>query len=225
MNRTFAFFVGFLASVFYSAPADAAEADKPSVTPALVCQVQHAIRWREAAWPVVTCKQLATAFNHTLAPIQTMAIAVLESDLRPKAVSPETRPAMPKKKRGHGKKHSARASGAWPAEARAVDVGLMGIRCVFVDKHKCINGLARGLTVEQLKDPATNIAIGTRILANKRSLQHYNGGTTERGYAAKVMAIMAALEGLRVETKHRRIKKLIEQILAVVAPRVAMGGS
>jgi hypothetical protein len=219
MNRTIACLSGFLAYTFHSVPANAADGDKTSVTSTLVCKVQHAIRWREAAWPTSTCKLLATAFNRTPAPILTMAIAILESDLRPRAISAETRPSTPKKTQVHGRSKRAPAARALPEDMRAVDIGLMGIRCIFLRERKCLNGPARGLTVEQLKDPETNIAIGARILASKRSLQHYNGGTSERGYAAKVYAVSSALEGLRVETKHRRIKKLIEQILTVLEPR------
>ncbi len=63
----------------------------------------------------------------------------------------------------------------------------------------------------------TNIAVGTAILATKRNLQSYNGGTREHGYAARIGAIMAALQGVQVKVKGRRMRNLVLKIAEAVA--------
>lgn len=175
--------------------ANATDADKPSITPALVCQVQNAIRHLSPAWGLDTCERVSAALNATPSPRTTLAIAVLESDLRPRAVA-KARPGVR-------------------------DVGLLGVRCVL-SNGRCTNGPARGHTVAELQDPVVNIRVASAIMVQKKLthgrhwLRGYNGGTRERGYAARVGAIEAALAGEVVRVKSARVRKLVRQIVPAV---------
>lgn len=199
--------IAILVTIIAGPSAHAADA----VTPELVCNVKDAIRHRSPAWDREMCSRVAKAINETPRPRTTLAMAILESDLRPDV--------------------------AVEAKAGTFDVGLLAVRCVLqpallpVDQSagRCLVGPARGYTLDELKDPVVNIRVAAEIMAQKRErhgnawLSRYNGGTREHGYAGKVRAVAAALGGVRVGTRCKRVRKLIEQILAVVAPRVAMG--
>jgi hypothetical protein len=187
-----------LVALFISCDADATE----PVSADLVCRVQNAIRWRSPAWAPSECATVAEELNATPEPRTSLAVAINESDLRPRAVA-HARPGV-------------------------YDVGLMGVRCV-IERGRCSNGPARGLSIEQLKNPETNIRVAAQIMATKRAhfggdwLRAYNGGTAEHGYAGRIAALVAALGGVVVETKSARIRRLVERIVAAVGQRVAMG--
>ena len=184
-----------------SSPCVPARASEPEVSPALVCAVQAAIRWREAAWAPEQCARVAGAISTMRDPVTVLAIAVNESDLRPTAIA--------------------------KAGPDVYDVGLLGVRC-RVREGKCSEGPTRGYTVAQLMDPMTNIAVAGVVIALKRAnggrhwLRHYNGGTREHGYAASIEAIRAALGGVLLPGGTARIRKLTRQIVAAVKPRIAM---
>ncbi len=150
-----------------------------AVTPALVCTVQHAIRWRDRAWSAARCEAVAAALNATASPVTTLAIAINESDLRPTAI-------------------------AWHG-AGVADVGLTGVRCILGERGRCTNGPARGMTVRQLMDPGANVRVGAAVLASKRNLEAYNGAARD-GYAGRISAIRAALDGEVVPVKSRRVR-------------------
>ena len=181
------------------ARAQTAPAGPPrDVSAAQVCQVQSAIRWQERAWDVATCERVATALNATPDPVTMLAVCINESDLRPTAID-VVRPDV-------------------------YDAGLCGVRCHVVG-GKCADGPARGMALQQLFEPATNVAIAANVMAEKRAklgrhyLRGYNGGTREHGYAERIGAIAAALGGVRVATKCKRVRRLVELIVAAVAPK------
>jgi len=186
MTRTFVFLVVGTVGCLCS-PARA-EIKASAVTAELVCNVQDAIRWREPAWTSSRCDRIAAALNATPAPAVLLAVAINESDLRPRAIA----------------RHGDRS-----------DVGLLGIRCVHGKGHRCTNGPAAGLTIRSLMEPTTNIRVGAAVLASKASVEDWNGAGRD-GYATRIAAIVAALGGARVEVKNRRVRKLVEQIAAAV---------
>jgi hypothetical protein len=197
----------------------ASHAQAEPVKPSLVCQVQHAIRWRDPAWTEQQCQARAREFMASgqrwgFAPVQLLAMAIDESDLRPEAMRED---------RG------------------ALDVGLMAVRCHLrrtiipmatsdgkqpndarnipknIPSPTCTNKPVRGLTPAQLMRPSVNIDMGARILAtlHRGSLAGYNGGPNarEHGYPEKVAAIMAALGGVEVRVSGKRMRKLVRQIV------------
>lgn len=173
-----------------------APAAAPQVDPDLVCTAQAAIRHRAEVWPLDQCVDAADSFNRTQAPVLTLAIGIVESDLRPDVV-------------------------AWPKPGKIADVGLLGVRCV-VEHGRCTNWPVRGLTIDELGDQAVNISAGERVLQKKkrllgkRFLQGYNGETHDHGYTASISAIMLALGGVEVKSPSPRIRKLVSQIAAAV---------
>jgi hypothetical protein len=199
-----------------------------AVSPDLVCNVQRAIRHRAPAWEASTCRDVARAIEQTARPRTTLAMAVLESDLRV-GVAVEAKPGV-------------------------FDVGLLGVRCVvrpgFTARDtgsrsaeiltstqtqtdgmlagRCQNGPARGHTLVTLADPVTNIHVAAQIMADKRArfgkdwAWRYNGASKPNGYSRKVRVVEAALGGVRLRTKCGRVRRLVELILAAVAPRIAM---
>lgn len=171
-------------------PSGIVGADLP-VSMELVCRVQRAIRWKAPPMPEETCLAIAEVCMQTPVPRLLFAMAINESDLRPRA--------------------TARTSTV------VSDRGLLGIRCVLNDDGVCSVGPARGYTPEQLLDPKINIRVGFDILRAKRfNLRAYNGGTVERGYRGRIEALMRALEGRIVETPSKRIRGLARQIVNVV---------
>ncbi len=171
-------------------PSNIAGADLP-VSADLVCTVQGAIRWRTPQMTQATCTKLAAAFNTKAVPRLLFAMAINESDLRPHVL--------------------ARAG------ANVSDRGLGGIRCVEVE-GVCTNGSARGYTPAQLLNPVININLMDAVLRAKGyNLQYYNGGTKERGYRARIEALMYALDGKVVPVQSKRVQKLIRQIKAALA--------
>jgi len=161
----------------------------------MVCRVQHAIRHRNPAWSIDTCARVAEAANATFDPYLVMAVAVNESDLQELAFR--------KARRG------------------VYDTGLMGIRC-RLDRGQCTNWPVRGRRLEELLDPVVSIQAGEQLLRRKRQhdpkhwLRHYNGGTTEHGYAAQVSATKAALHGRRRLVESATVNKRTWQIVKAV---------
>ena len=187
-----------IAAVFWALLlAGVARADTADVTPSLVCSVQHAIRWRQPAWPDWMCLRVSDAVNNAAKktgqrPRTILAIAINESDLRP------------------GAEH-------WYGQVKpgsSGDLGLMGIRCILGRDMLCSNGALRGWKYPAAMALENNVLLGARILANKRTLNDYNGG---EGYADRIRAISAALVGVRVQASSKRVRKLIEQILVAIA--------
>jgi hypothetical protein len=119
---------------------------------------------------------------------------------------------------------TARATGARPAEIQTTtqtqtDGMLAG---------RCLNGPARGHTLVELKDAVTNIRVAAQIMEEKRArfgkawMFRYNGATHENGYTRKVAVIAASLGGVRLATKDKRVRRLVELILTAFRPRIAM---
>lgn len=192
-----------------------------AITPELVLAVQSAIRWRDAAWGEDMAREFATAVNRTRDPLQTMAGAINESDLR--------RLALRLTLKGDG--------------SVAADVGIRGVRCVLKGadaraawrsvsvltqeqieqqppRGRCTNGPARGFTIRQLQNVRTNITVA-EVVFNRhgRNLGQYNGATQgwrQRAYAGRILAIEAALQGRQVRVKLPRMVKLTGQIVQAV---------
>ena len=169
-------------------------AEPTQVTTALVCAVQHVIRWKDEPWTDRECEVQAQAFTASgqrwgFNPLQLLAMDIIESDMRPN---------VQREDRG------------------ALDVGEMAVRCKLGPDGKCTNRPVKGLTPAQLMDPATNIDMGARILRELHggSTLGYNGGPNarEHGYSEKVAAIMAALGGVKVLVKGATMRKRVEQI-------------
>ena len=57
-----------------------------SVSPELVCAVQHAARWREPAWSPRECARVAAALDATPTPRLLAAVVSNESDSREEAI-------------------------------------------------------------------------------------------------------------------------------------------
>jgi hypothetical protein len=164
------------------------------VSPALVCTVHDAIR--TVPWSRDTCAEAADALNATTAPVTLLALAVLESDMRPGVTA----------KRG-----------------RIVDVGLLGVACA-VKGGRCSGGQADGLTVEQLKDPRGNIAVGGEIWAAKVRTCKGNAHACWRGLQSdggkrktEVAVIVAAFGGVMPKPGvGERVRRLAEKIARAV---------
>jgi hypothetical protein len=186
-----------------------------AVSGELVCRAQHAIRHRNPAWTADTCARVAEAVNATFDPYLVLAVGVNESDLREFALR--------KARRG------------------VYDTGLLGIRCRLapgtdfstrafrarsVDNpplaSRCMNWPVRGRRLEELLDPVVSIQAGEQLLKRKRQrdprhwLRHYNGGTVEHGYAARVSATKAALHGRRRLVESATVNKRTWQIVKAV---------
>ena len=185
-------------------PARAAE-----VTPELVCTVAHALK---QPWSADRCQAVAAALETTHDPTSMLAVAVLESDMRPHVVA------------WHGR--------------RLADIGLMGIRCRLGARgtcETCENGPARGLTLRQLADPVTSIVVAEDIMrwkrarvGHRRAYAAYAGDATGRsGRTADVRAIVAAFGGVEVASKKERVRGLVRKIARAArrgAPGLARDG-
>jgi len=178
-----------------------AEAAEPTMTPELVCTVKSALR--KPMWSPATCAIVARALNDTAAPEKFLAIAVLESDLRARAM-----------------RVTELAGGL-----RAYDIGLTGIRCVVdpasTDPDLCLNGVAKGLRARQLFDPGVSFRTAEAVLrSHGGSLDRYNGCRETRHrkcrYAEHVAALAAAFGGVEVRVKSARVRTLVRKIVEAV---------
>jgi hypothetical protein len=172
-----------------------------AITSELVCEVQHAIRYRQVPWAPWECLRVADAVNAAAKVTgqrtdTLLAIAINESDLRPHV-------AVWHDLRG-GHRAEPGASG---------DLGLMGTRCKLGPDMHCSNGKLRGMKYPQAMVIETNIMLGARILAAKPTLHDYNGSEE---YAPRIRAIRSALAGIEVDSPSRRVRKLISQITSAV---------
>ena len=166
------------------------------MTPALVCQVQGALRWGRPAWTAKRCQDVAAALSVLPDPMTTLAIMANESNMNEKSI----RRAGPSK----------------------CDVGLPGIRCQLGDAGKCVNGAARGYTPAQLMDPVTSIRVA-HVLATSmgpRYLHRWNG---DPGYAERIRVLALAVAGVPVEikgkgagAKWKRVREMVRRIAAAV---------
>lgn len=187
----------------------------PSVfTPELVCGIQHAIRFQEKAWEPWMCLRVHTAFTKAAAAtkqdVRTLfAIAINESDLQPH-VERYTRNEKVIKFLPGGKMLT-QTQETW--EGSTIDGGLMGIRCKVGTNGLCSNGTLKGWKWPQALAIENNVLLGAKILATKKSLQHYNGGTRDHGYQARIDAILLAMAGTEPKVSGKRMKKLVSQIL------------
>jgi hypothetical protein len=181
------------------------------ITPERICAVKDAIRWHAPAFSERTCERLAAAFNAMPDPVLMAAICLNESDLRPTAIN--------------------------VVRADVYDTGLCGVRCVIED-GRCTNWPVAGMTLAELLEPVRNIEAAAKVLERKRAkspkhyLRHYNGGTQERGYAARIGVLAAAIGGKRgvlaaaiggkrvevkeSEPKWRRVRALVRMIRRAV---------
>jgi hypothetical protein len=192
---------------------------EPDFTSELICSIQHQIRFQEKAWEPWFCLRVHAAFTKAAAetkqPIRTLfAIAINESDLR-----------LGAKRSTYPMKFSRAADGTPLVEDKWVgsvhDGGLMGVRCRIGKDGLCSNDLIKGWKMLQVFALENNIMLGAKILATKKSLQHYNGGTKEHGYQARIDAILAAMAGAEVKISGKRMKKLVKQIVNGVSTLVS----
>lgn len=156
------------------------------VSPDLVCHIQAALK-RPPRWDAMLCGRVAKEMNKTPRPRVSLAIAILESHLRP-GVSVTVRPGVS-------------------------DVGLMGIRCVQDEEGACTVGPAKGHTLDDLKDPVVSVRVAGEIMRSKQAtmgrrwLCGYGGASGKRRicpYSRTVMAMEAALRGKRPAEGIRR---------------------
>ena len=182
---------------------DVLAAVRSRVVPGELCDIQHAIRWRNAAWSDAYCGRVAGALNRSRDPLLLEAVCINESDLREDVVT-VVRPGI-------------------------YDVGLCGVRCVLDSGEgrggRCRNGPASGHTLRQLLDGPTNVRLADEILHETHggSLREFNGGTRDHGSEGRVGAVREALGGQDVfegarggSVRETRMRKLTRQILGVV---------
>jgi hypothetical protein len=130
-----------------------------------LCETQHRIRWprsgprAEPAWSNAECLELAHEFEEAgravgLDPLFLVSFAVNESDLRTGV-------------------HRVSTSHVKGRLRRALDLGLMGLRCVLGEEGKlagrCINPPLRGLRPSEAARPSTNIRRAAEILAGLKA--------------------------------------------------------
>jgi hypothetical protein len=149
------------------------------------------VRPSEPAWSAEKCARVSSALNVTRWPRTLLSIAAHESDLRDRAI-------------------------AWHGRDVA-DVGLLGLRC-RIKRGRCTNGPARGYTVAELRDPETSIDVSNALLTSLAGdVQGWN--RRSKGYAARIRALVAALDGRRVEVPSARTMEQVRRILSVTGPR------
>lgn len=186
-------------AILLSAMLSPAPPSYTAVNGGMICKVQHIIQRQQHRWSLSTCDRVAEAIARTFNPLLVLAVAINESDLQESA--------------------RARARG----RRNVYDVGLMGVRCRLGRDHRCSNWPVRGRTLQDLFDPAINIAAAELIMKRKRQhsphkwLQHYNGGTRDRGYAERIHALHVALKGRRVHSASNRVNVLTGKIVQVVS--------
>lgn len=225
-----------LAMLLWTATAQGKENGQDPCFVETICQIQHAIRWKEPAWSHEFCERVEqgirlAALKYDIDGRQLAAMALNESDFRPRAerAHREGRPGAPGPDNPTTTGgETAEATGASSAERpRVVDVGLMGVTCVIGKHGLCTNKFVRGLTPEKLKDPVLNLEIGAKILTlmHGGNLRSYNGGVTKKGYPRRIetltMAVSGDWEAAGRLARGRRIRKMVRQINAAVF--VALG--
>lgn len=193
------FILGFVFCCIHTCgPARAAE-----VTVELVAVVQDAIRWNRPRWGYENVSQVTDALNETREPQVMLAIAVIESSMRQRAI-------------------------AWHRGRTVADVGLCGVRCVLKG-GRCSVGPAKGMTVAALKSASANVRVAAAILATKRArhgaraFDGYNGDRDgSNRYGDNVRAIVAAFGGV-VDLKRVK-KRRVRDLARLIAAAVVRGG-
>lgn len=166
------------------------------MTGELVCGVKDALgprqpsRIRRHQWSSRRCERVAAALREATDPVELFAVCINESDLRERAV-------------------------AWVSPEKG-DAGLCGVRCVLGDDGRCTNGFVKGMSLESLYDPVTNVLVAAEILAAKGSTSRYAGETVDRGYSFRVGVIAAALSGVLKKVRGRRLRDHVERIVMAV---------
>lgn len=187
--RLFLFLAGLLATL--TATCGPARAAESDVTPELVCAVKAVVRPSETAWPAAKCARVSAALNVTRWPRTIAGIGANESDWRDDVVVCH--------------------------KPDVCDVGFTQLRCLLKN-GRCTNGVVAGYTVAQLLDVQTNIALANALLTNLAGdVQGWN--RRSKGYAARIRALVAALDGRRVEVRSARTAEQVRRILAVTQPR------
>jgi hypothetical protein len=211
-------------------PAAAAE-----VSGELVCTVQDAIRWRSPRWPAELCEQVALASGATVEPDLMVAVAVLESQMRPRAIrwvrfgGRDTVACDRLDRRArHGCLTSTKATELWRSGARPrpgdiADGGLCGVRCIVGRDGRCANGPAKDLTPDELLEAAVNVRVAGQIMDAKRRwfgshyVGAYNADPDEVGtYADSVRAVRRAIAGRDAKARSARAAELARKIREAV---------
>lgn len=169
-----------------------AEAQPARVEAAQLCAVKASLR-RCSSWSPRMCERVASSLNATPDPVLFAAMMVNESDACEGAVV-EPKPGVR-------------------------DVGMMQIRCVLDHRDRCMNAPVIGLHWTRLADPEVNISAAVDVYRmHGGDLRGYSGSTKERGYGARIMALVAAFGGeLRIPKgasgkKWARVRELCRRI-------------
>ena len=186
-----------LLALLFSTPALAAEAP---LSGALVCAVRGALG---TPWSHDTCAQVAGSLNATGRPRTLLAIGIIESRLRPHAVSRLIR---------------------LPDGRTAKDAGLLGTRCILAGK-KCANLEIDGhpIPLKDLYRPEVNIAIANRIVEEKvkacgtRWPDCYNGNPSgSNKYGEQIAVLTASFTGVQSKGGSARVRAIAARILRFV---------
>lgn len=187
-----------LLTLLATSPARAAT--EAPLTGTLVCAVRGALG---TPWSATNCEDLAAALNETGRPRTLLAIGIIESRLRPHAVSRKIR--LP--------------------DGRIVrDAGLLGVRCVL-SGVRCSNLSIDGnpIRYSDLFRPAVNVAIANRIVEEKvrscgsRWANCYNGNPSgSNKYSEQISVLTAAFSGAQAPGGAPRIRAMAEKILRFV---------
>lgn len=128
------------------------------------CKIQSKVAPRKKVWTDEQCESIAGAFYDIgeevgISPELLLAVSINESDLNAKS----------------------RLSYERDGKIWAVDVGLMGIRCVLGKSQRCININGQRVTLTQLQDPKENIRLGAEMLKRLRDerVVYVSGGRKE----------------------------------------------
>jgi hypothetical protein len=173
-----------------------AEAQPARVDAETVCAVHRAISHRKPLRHE-TCATIASALNETPDPVRMLALAVNESGTRPEAIRVHVR----------------------PDGLVAYDAGILQTRCLVDPTRKdtvCLNGPAKGLTVERLLNAQTNIRTAWAVYEmHGRDPGRYNGATGKRAkrYRQRIEAIEAALMGMTFVAPDKRTRGLCKRIV------------
>ena len=164
-----------------------AHAAESDVTPELVCAVKSAVRHGEPAWQAEKCARVAAALNVTRWPRTIAGIGANESDMRDDVVVCH--------------------------KPDVCDVGLTQLRCLLKN-GRCTNGVVAGYTIAELKDVQVNIALANVLLVSLAGdVQGWN--RRSKGYVTRIRALVAALDGRRVEVRSARTMEQVRRILNV----------
>lgn len=191
--------VGIVAVMLLACLECSAEAQPERVDAEQLCAVKRAVRFQQRAWTPRECERIAAALNETAEPVQMLAMAIWESDLRENAI-----------------RTTLRSDGMF-----AHDMGLLAVRCITDREAVCTNGEAKGLVAIKLTDPAVNIRTAAAVLASHGGrLNGFNGCVERKGrkcrYAENIAVLVSAFGGVEVKTKGARLRKLSRQIVEAI---------